>query len=139
MEFSVPQFIEEAPKIVGPLTWRQFLFIGGAAASVLVLYFIIQHILVLLLITVFLMGIAVSLAFIKIEGKDLLTVFMNFLAFFFSSKLYVWRKTKIRPRIVLRKERVKIRRGEIERASFLTIGEGSRLRGLSTQIETRTR
>lgn len=139
MEFSIPQFIEQAPKIVGPLTWRQFLLVGGAAIIIFFLYFLIKHLIIFLLISIFLIGLAVVFAFIKIGGRTLPEVLTHFLSFSISSKLYVWQKRSIKPQTILKKERVGIKKEEIEKISLLKIGEKSRLRDLSTQIETRTK
>ncbi len=139
MEFSVPQFIEQAPKIVGPLTWRQFLFIGGAVAILFALFFIIKHLILFLFIVILVMGIASSFAFLKVGGRPLFMVLTNFFSFFISSKLYIWRKKRIPPKIITKKEKVGIKKEEIDKISLLKIGEKSRLRDLSTQIETRTK
>ena len=139
MEFSVPQFIEHAPKIVGPLTWRQFLFIGGAVAIVFILKFFIKIFFVFLLASVSLIGLASLFAFVKIGGRDVFTVFINFITFSVSSRLYVWQKRRTPPKIVLKKEKVRILKDEIEKRGLLQIGKASKLRNLSTQIETRTK
>ena len=41
MQFHIPQFIEHELKILGPLTFRQTIFVGIAAAVCFVLYFTI--------------------------------------------------------------------------------------------------
>ena len=139
MEFSVPQFIEHAPKIVGPLTWRQFLFIGGAVAIVFILKFFIKVFFVFLLTSVLLLGLAALFAFVQIGGRDVFTVFINFITFSVSSRLYVWQKIRTTPKIVLKKEKIRILKDEIEKRGLLQIGKASKLRDLSMQIETRTK
>ena len=139
MEFSVPQFIERAPRIVGPLTWKQFLFIGGAVAIVFILKFFIKIFFVFALSSIFLVGLGSILAFVKIGGRDTFTVLVNFLTFSTASKLYIWQKRRTPPKIVLKKEKVGILKDEIEKRGLLQIGKASKLRNLSTQIETRTR
>src|SRR3989338_2300398 len=134
MEFSVPQFIEHAPKIVGPLTWRQFLFIGEAVAIVFILKFFIKIFFVFLLASVSLIGLASLFAFVKIGGRDVFTVFINFITFSVSSRLYVWQKKRVPPKIVFKKEKVRILKDEIEKRGLLQIGKTSKLRNLSTQI-----
>ena len=39
MRFEVPQFIEIEDKIFGPLTWRQFLYLGGGVGMSVVMFF----------------------------------------------------------------------------------------------------
>ena len=139
MDFSLPQFIETAPKIVGPLTWRQFLLIGGAAIIIFFLFFIIKHLLLFLAISIFLAGLALVFAFLKVEGRTIVSVLLNLFTFSFSPKLYVWEKKRMKPKTILKKEKVEIKKEEIEKATILKIGEKSKLGDLSTQIETRTR
>ncbi|MFM2424198.1 MAG: hypothetical protein RLZZ70_589, partial [Candidatus Parcubacteria bacterium] len=38
MQFEVPQFIEIEDKIFGPLTWKQFLYVGGGLSMTAVLF-----------------------------------------------------------------------------------------------------
>ena len=139
MEFSIPQFIEIAPKIVGPLTWRQFLLVGGAAIIIFFLYFIIKHLVLFLVISIFLAGSALTFAFLKIGGRTIVSVFLSFFTFSFSSKLYVWERKRMEPKTIIKKEKVEIKKEEIEKATILKIGKKSKLGDLSTQIETRTR
>ena len=139
MEFSLPQFIEQAPKIVGPLTWRQFLLIGGAGIIIFFLFFTIKHLFLFLVISIFLLGLAVVFAFLKIGGRNLSAVLANFVVFTVSSKLYIWQKTKISPKIILKKEEVELKKEEIDKISLLKMSKKSKLSDLSTQIETRTK
>lgn len=139
MRFTVPQFIEREPKIIGPLTFRQFTYIGLAGAICFVLYFSLakKNFLLFLLITAALMGGAVSLAFLKIGGRDLPTIFKNFLMFFISPKIYLWRKGL--PPKIFKKEAKEIKKKKVEEAPSLKVAGESRLRKLSTQVETKTK
>jgi hypothetical protein len=38
MRFEVPQFIEIEAKIVGPLTWKQFVYVAGGVGLLVILY-----------------------------------------------------------------------------------------------------
>jgi len=138
MEFPVPQFIEMETKIVGPLTWRQFLLLGGAAAILFFLWFIVRHLLWFILMAIFIGGAAMSLAFLQIGGQSLPALLKNFLSYSVASKIYLWRKKRVPPKLIFEKK-VEIGREEIEKAPLLKIVEKSRLRDLSTQIETRTK
>jgi len=139
MEFSVPQFIEQAPKIVGPLTWRQFLLIGGAGIIIFFLFFTIKHLFLFLVISIFLLGLAMVFAFLQIGGRNILAVLANFVVFTVSSKLYIWQKKRIPPKIILKKEEVGLKKEEIDKISSLKMSKKSKLSDLSTQIETRTK
>ena len=139
MEFPVPQFIEMETKIVGPLTWRQFIFVGGAGVIIFFLYFILKkYFLWFIVIAIFLAGGAIALAFFSIAGQSLSTFLKNFFIYSIGSKIYLWQKKRIPPKVVYEK-RIGITKEEVERASILKIDAGGRLKDLSMQIETRTK
>lgn len=138
MEFHVPQFIEMETKIVGPLTWKQFIFVGGAGVIIFFLYFFLKKFFMwFMMISVFLIGGALALAFLPIAGQSLPTFLKNFFSYSIASKIYLWQKKKVPPKIVYEKK-VGLFKEEFEKTS-LKIAGGSRLRDLSMQIETRTK
>ncbi|MBU2635084.1 PrgI family protein [Patescibacteria group bacterium] len=136
MEFTVPQFIEREPKIVGPFTFKQFIFIGIAGGICLFLFFA-TPLYIFIIAAIVLLGGAFALAFLKI-GKTSLPVFIkNFFSFLFKPKIYLWKK-KTSPPKFLRKEEVKVKEEEeIEQESKLKVSSGSRLDELFTRIETK--
>jgi hypothetical protein len=89
MQFQVPQFIETEDKIVGPLSLRQFLFIGAGFGICAALYFILQTWLWVIL-AIIVMGIAVSISFVKIQGRPLIKVVFSAFNFYWSPQTYVW-------------------------------------------------
>jgi len=135
MRFTVPQFIEMEAKIVGPLTFRQFIFIGIAGAICFVLYFTLPFSL-FLLATIVLGSGAVAFAFLKIGGRGLPTILGNFLKFSLAPKIYLWGKKEV-PTEVFKKEMAKAEEKKEELP--LKIAEKSRLKKLRTQIETKTK
>jgi len=137
MEFTVPQFIEREPKIVGPFTFKQFIFIGIAGGICLFLFFTVP-LYIFIITAIILLGGAFALAFLKI-GKTSLPVFIkNFFSFLFKPKVYLWKK-KTSPPKFLRKEKVKLKEKEeeIEKESKLKVSTGSRLDELFTRLETK--
>ena len=135
MRFTVPQFIEMEAKIVGPLTFRQFIFIGIAGAICFVLYFTFPFSL-FLLATIVLGSGAVAFAFLKIGGRGLPTILGNFLKFSLAPKIYLWGKKEV-PTEVFKKEMAKAEEKKEELP--LKIADKSRLKKLRTQIETKTK
>ena len=134
MEFTVPQFIEREPKIVGPFTFKQFIFIGIAGGICLFLFFTVS-LFVFIIMSIVLLGGAFALAFLKI-GKTSLPVFIkNFFIFLFKPKVYLWKK-KTSPLKFLRKEKVK-EEEEIGEESKLKVSKGGRLDELFTRLETK--
>ena len=73
MQFQVPQFIDTEDRIVGPFTIRQFLYVASAGILSFILYFTVQTWL-WAMGTIFLLAIALGLAFLKVEGRPLVHV-----------------------------------------------------------------
>ena len=140
MEFSVPQFIEMETKIVGPLTWRQFIFVGGACVAIFFLYFFMKNIFVIfIIVSAVLLISSLGLAFLKIGGHPLPTVLFNFVVYSLSSKIYIWRKESIMKTFVYKKEKIKMKKKEVERGPSLRVADKSLLKDLSTQAELKTK
>jgi len=137
-QFTVPKFIEHEAKIVGPLTFKQFVFVGIAGAICFFLYFTLAKInfFLFVLVSALLMAGAFALAFLKSGGRSLPTVLKNFFGFSMSTKLYLWKKKGggLPPKIV---EKISVK--EVEEKEIPTVVGKSRLKNLSNQIETRTK
>jgi len=136
MQFQVPQGIERELKIVGPLTFKQFLFIGGAGLGCAVLYlFLMQKSFFLFIISSILVVTAgISLAFVKIQGTPLPTALMNLLFFSISKKTFLWKRKVFSPQIIrIQRERPKETK---EKGSQISISEKSQLEDLSSKLET---
>ena len=96
MQFQVPQFIDLAPKIVGPLTLKQFLYIAAAAVPSFVLFFTLQ--LWLWFALTFVMGFAaLALAFYKINGQELPTIALAALRYLWQPRFFLWREERAAP------------------------------------------
>jgi hypothetical protein len=136
MQFQVPQFIEREAKIVGPLTFKQFLYLGAAGAVLFFLYFYLatRSLFAFVLTTITLVSLALAFAFLKIGGQPLPTVLLNFFNFSFSSKIYLWKKKVIPPKIITKEKKPPAE--EVSQEATLKIAEKSQLKKLATQIET---
>ena len=91
MRFQVPQFIEIEDKIFGPLTIKQFIYIAGGAGLCFILFRFLPLIIVIPLGMVVL-GFSLALAFYSVNGKPLINMAQSAFGYFFSSKLYLWKK-----------------------------------------------
>ena len=138
MQFTVPQFIEQEAKILGPLTFKQTLYLVGTGAVIFFLYFSLAKVnfFAFILVTVFLVGLALAFAFLKIGGYSFSILLKNCLSFFASSKVYLWERKIAPPKIIQKKEKPK---KEVIEEPTLKIVEKSHLRKLSTYIETATK
>jgi hypothetical protein len=89
VQFQVPQFIETEDKIVGPLSLRQFIFIGIGFGICALLYFILQTWLWLIL-SIIVMAISISISFVKIQGRPFARVILSAFNFYWQPQTYVW-------------------------------------------------
>lgn len=114
-QFHVPQFIDIEDKIFGPLTVRQFIYLGGGTAVIVIFYFTLPFFLVVPLgvpVVVF----ASALAFYKIHAQPLVRVIGNIVTYMFRKKLYVWKKIETKKGEALA-ERARAASFEIPRSS----------------------
>ncbi len=139
MRFTVPQFIEHEAKIVGPLTFKQFIFVGVAGAVCFLLYFSIgqDNFLLFFILSAIILGGGAALAFLKIGGQKLPTVLVNFFRFTLASKFYVWKRKGAQQIIFSKKmELEKEPKGD---DSHLKVTGTSQLKKMRTAIETKTK
>lgn len=89
MQFQVPQFIEVEDKIFGPLTFKQFVYIAGAAGIGYMLWRVLPIFLAVPLIIVFVGG-GAALAFFKYNGQPFILALEHGFYYFIHTKLYLW-------------------------------------------------
>jgi hypothetical protein len=135
-QFTVPQFVEHEPKIVGPFTFKQFIFIGVAAAICFVFYFATPFY-IFIVASIFLMAGAFSLAFLKSGGRSLPVVLKNFFFFSLSSKIYLWKKKgeNLPPKLI--EKAAGTVAATLGKTNVPAIAGRSRLNSLSAQVETK--
>ncbi|OGZ24060.1 MAG: hypothetical protein A2896_01040 [Candidatus Nealsonbacteria bacterium RIFCSPLOWO2_01_FULL_43_32] len=132
-QFTVPQFIEHEAKIVGPLTFKQFVYVGIAGAICFIFYFTAPFFVFILASIVIMLG-GFALAFVKSGGRSLPIVLKNFVFFSLTPKIYLWKKKGgLPPRIIKTEEMPK----EIVATPVPKIIGKSRLKNLSTEIDTK--
>jgi len=135
MRFTIPQFIEHEAKIIGPLTFKQFAFIGIAGGIGFVLYFTAPFYIFLPACIALGVG-AVALAFAKIGGRDLPTIVGNSLKFLISPKIYIWKKKEEKFEVFKKEGKIAETKGD---ELPLKIAEKSQLKKLRTQVETKAK
>jgi hypothetical protein len=100
MQFQVPQFIEVEDKIFGPLTFKQFVYIGGALGAC----YIIWRVLPLLLAAPLILavgGMGAGLAFMQFNGRPLIVALENMFFFVVHPKLYLWNNARKQKKAVV--------------------------------------
>lgn len=99
MQFQVPQFIEVEDKIFGPLTLKQFLYLGGGIGIAVVLYFVIPFKFVAIILAVPFLILSLALAFYKINNKPFVFVLEAAIYYSLKNKLYIWKKVPKKPEV----------------------------------------
>jgi len=92
MNFTIPQFIEMESKIVGPLTFKQFIFVGIGTTISFVIYFVVGKASMPLALAMIAIvgGCSGALAFVKIDGIDIIKVIEHYIAFARSPRMFLW-------------------------------------------------
>ena len=91
MRFEVPQFIDVEDKIIGPLTWKQFIYVAGGGGTLFILYITLPFFLFVILGIPF--GLfAAGLAFYRINNRPLALMLEAIATYFGKSRLYIWKR-----------------------------------------------
>ncbi|MFY9462186.1 MAG: PrgI family protein [Candidatus Sungiibacteriota bacterium] len=90
-QFQVPQYINIEDRIIGPLTLKQFLYLAGGAAIVLIAWFFLNAFL-FVLVAVPVAILSGAMAFLKVGGLPFPTVLMNGINFYLKPRLYIWKR-----------------------------------------------
>lgn len=138
-EYQVPQFIEHETKIVGPLTFRQFIYVGGGATILFILFFTIgeKNFFLFFVVAALIGGFALALAFVKVGGRSFGSALFSMIGFFSSPRVFVWHKAQNKiPMIPPLPAPPQPTEEELTK-SPLTFAERSRLKSLSWKVETK--
>ncbi|KPJ57557.1 hypothetical protein AMJ49_00330 [Parcubacteria bacterium DG_74_2] len=130
MEFVVPKFIERELRIIGPLTMKQFAHLAFAGIICFFIYFVAPRP-IFWFSVLFLGGVSLGLAFIKIEGRPIIIRIFNFFKFFVGPKLYIWKVKRVPFSFS------KLKKLEKEGLS-LEVGGASELKKIKKEVETKT-
>ncbi|MFZ3073807.1 MAG: PrgI family protein [Minisyncoccales bacterium] len=112
MNFVLPQFIDMEAKIVGPLTLKQFAFVGGGGALSFIIYFSLgkASLPFAIALIAIIMGVSCGLAFAKVNGIDLLTMIRHYIAFAMSPQIYLWKNFAMPKQIAATQEKILIKK-----------------------------
>jgi len=89
MQFEVPQFIEIEDKIFGPLTWRQFVYLGGGVGAAVVIFLVFGFI-VFMLLGLPIALLAGALAFFPVNNRPFSYFLEAVYNYATNDKLYLW-------------------------------------------------
>lgn len=107
MQFKVPQFIDIEDKIFGPLTWKQALYLAGGAGLTYLSLKLLPSFLGLP-VAVFFAGLALMLAFYKINDQSFIVILQSWLSYSVSNKLYIWKQPGQKKKEVIKKDQTPV-------------------------------
>ncbi len=91
MQYQVPQFIEVEDKIFGPLTFKQFVYLGGGVGLCLIFYSLLP-LYITFLLSIPVVAFALALAFYRVNGRPFINVLEHAVGYFLGNKLYLWKQ-----------------------------------------------
>jgi len=93
MRYQVPQFIEIEDKIFGPLTFKQFIYLAGAAGFTSIMFRILPFFFAFI-VAAPVAGLGLALAFYKINNKPFIFTLEAAFKYLMGDKLYIWKKER---------------------------------------------
>ena len=94
MNFQVPQFIDQKPKIVGFLTLPQFLYLAGAALVGYGSFYVFSFFLAIF-ITVIVGMLGIGFAFVKVNGQEFPKIIASIFGYLWGPRLYTWQRQTV--------------------------------------------
>lgn len=91
MQFEVPQFIEIEDKIIGPLTWKQFIYVAGGVGMLITLFLSLPF-MFFVLFGLPIGALSGALAFHKVNNRHFSIFLESAVKYFTSPKLYLWHR-----------------------------------------------
>lgn len=91
MQFQMPRFLDIEDKVIGPLTFKQFIYLGGGLGLAYVSYKYLGFTLGFVFIALFLF-LGISLSFWKPNNRPAIIMFQAFLNHYTKNRMYVWQR-----------------------------------------------
>lgn len=91
MRFEVPQFIEIEDKIIGPLTWKQFVYLAGGA-GLCIIFFLSTSFFIAVILSLPIIGLVGALAFHRVNNRPFSIFLESAVGYFSHARLYIWRR-----------------------------------------------
>ncbi len=91
MQFQMPRFLDIEDKVIGPLTFKQFIYLAGGGGLAYVAYRYLGWTFGFILIALF-VALGVGLAFWKPNSRPAIVMFQAFLKHYTKNRMYVWQR-----------------------------------------------
>lgn len=94
MRFEVPQFIEIEDKIIGPLTWKQFIYLAGGI-GLCIIFFLSASFLIAVVLSIPIASLAGALAFHRVNNRPFSIFLESAFNYITHPRLYLWRREEM--------------------------------------------
>lgn len=91
MRFQVPQFIERETQIIGPLTLKQFAWLG-LGGFIIFISFVILPVFGIVIVFLLIAPLSVALAFAKVNGVSMPNYILRLITFFIKPRKYKYKQ-----------------------------------------------
>lgn len=105
MRYQTPQFIDIEDKVIGPFSFKQFVYLAGSGGLGYALFRLLPLLIAIPLI-VAVVTLGLSLAFYKVNNRPFIFFIQSFITFNLRNKFYLWRKPTKKPEVVQEKKEV---------------------------------
>lgn len=130
MQFNVPQFIEMESKIIGPLTFKQVIYIGGSLGISYVLVKVLPNFIAIpIVIVVLIFGWALTFLPKQKYGKPFISIVEAAFKYITRDRLYTWKRGVKKPKTTATEEYTQTPVISIPKIS------GNKLTDLSKELE----
>ncbi len=139
MQYPVPQFIERESRIVGPLSFKQAIFLGVAGGLSLVVWLLLPTAVAMVLICL-IAAAAVALSFWKPHGRPLAEVIVSAFRHFISARQYLWQRQSAEDLPIITSGTEKtgpVKADPADHQALMELSPRSRLEKLKNRIETK--
>lgn len=135
MRYKIPRYIEYKPKIVGPATFSQLVYLGVAAFIIFTLYVIMGMSSFFVLLTVLIASGGIAFAFLQISGEPIPEYIKKMFFFSFSSKRYVWKRKESPMKVsVPQRTKAEEKKDDKQKKKSLKFRKGGRLQNITDHL-----
>lgn len=132
MRFVTPQFIDIEPKIIGPITARQFIIIVIGGGLIFISYKIFDLTVFILITLLFLLPLVLAFAFLNVNGRPFHFFILSFIQTSRRPGLRIWRKEIL----VVKELELKKEKKESEQIMVRKRLPASKLSQIALQVDT---
>lgn len=139
MQFKVPQDVQRADTIVGPLTWKQLIILAAGGAICYAIYVSLAktyYMEVWLPPIVLIGGLTVAMAFLKIHGLDFERFLVCFIEYNFLPKKRRWQKGEAEDFVIYLQRKAEEKKTPIPQKNIEENGNKKSIKELSEILDS---